>query len=56
MKVVKLVHIEKVHRKSSHLHGLNGTISLPNVAFQHVDKSLEIDVGDARRVGDLSHG
>ena len=56
MKDVKLVHIEEVHRKASHLRGLNSTITFPNISFQHIDEPLESDVGDARRVGNLSQG
>ena len=52
---MKLVHIEEVHRKASHLSGLDSTVSLPNIPIWHIHESLESDVGDARRVGDLSH-
>ena len=56
MKVLELIHSEEVHGKASQLSGLNGSLCFPNFTFQHIDESLQSDVGDTRRVGDLSQG
>ena len=56
MKVLELIHSEEVHGEASQLSGLNSALCFPNVTIQHVDESLKRDVGDTRRVGDLSQG
>ena len=54
---LKLGVIEPARSKyTSHLCGLDSTISFPNISFHHINESLQSDVGDARRVGNLSHG
>ena len=54
MKVLELIHSEEVHGEASQLSGLNSALCFPNVTFQHVDESLQSDVGSTRRVGNVS--
>ena len=56
MKVLELIHSEEIHGEASQLSGLDSALCFTNVTFQHVDKSLQSNVGNTRRVGCMSQG
>ena len=56
MKVLELIHSEEVHGEASQLSHLNSALCFPNVPVQHVDESLQSDVGNTRGVGGVSQG